>query len=676
MPCGYKKCLDPLGYVLLSTLGLLFSIHHGFAAETKAGDAFSSPSSLPQGIALEADPERRRPQVHDLLPGQELVVLAGTSDEHGAFFSIQQTLFEETNQEPIPPVSKDMPAKILVSRGGLDLWATYLNNLRQEYGTSRVLWLNAGDQLQGSLESNEYVDEKGKPAPGAPMVEAFHFLGMTAAAIGNHEFDFGVDVLRDRLRQARYPYLSANLLEKATRQAPHWDNLTPSVMVSTESLRVGIIGLTNVDTPTTTHPHHVQGLEFSPLREATLAQAQALRKQGAQIVVLVAHAGLNCSDVATSKGLRLRSATDPQGRCGEQDEMVQLLHALPAQTVDAVIAGHTHKKVHHFVSQGGKPTPVIEAGHHGQYFHLIYLVYDTHTQQLVAEQTRIEGPVPICERIFSHLRDCKVPVQSSTETRGPLVLPTFHDRLIAPDKTFHARFAQVRVQTETRGRHVVGQATRAIATFGGAESPLGNLATDAMRTAHPDQPADVTLINPGGLRAPFSAGDIHEQDLFRAFPFDNVLCHLQVRGDELEEVLRHALLGRGRPFSLSGATVEFLHAQACGVAKAGEKEDQLYRIRLWDGRVVQKKQWYTLGLADFLVEGGSSLGSSITKTMRTRKRPEETCFENLLIRDIVREYIRKNSPLNSVQHPLVDPQKPRRVFVKIKREGVPLACPQ
>src|SRR5438552_10278475 len=121
-------------------------------------------------------------------------------------------------------------------RGGLALLGGYLRNLRAARARNggAVLLVDSGDMFQGTLESN--LNE------GAAVVRAYNGLGYAAAAIGNHEFDFGPagpkvtpeqpgddprGALKARAAEARFPFLAANIIDNATGQPVAWRNVKP-----------------------------------------------------------------------------------------------------------------------------------------------------------------------------------------------------------------------------------------------------------------------------------------------------------------------------------------------------------------------------------------------------------------------------------------------------------------
>jgi 5'-nucleotidase/UDP-sugar diphosphatase len=184
------------------------------------------------------------------------------------------------------------------------------------------LVLSGGDMWTGPALSTWFKGES--------MIDVMNLMGYTAAAIGNHDFDFGVEVLQQRAAQANFPFLSANIREKATGKTP--DFLRPYVIQEINGLKVGLIGLTTLDTPVDTNPANVAEFDFLPYK-ATLREAVPKAKaDGAQLIVLLGHL---CS--------------------GEMRSLASLANELGIQIL---CAGHCHEEI---VEQVGEET-IVESG--------------------------------------------------------------------------------------------------------------------------------------------------------------------------------------------------------------------------------------------------------------------------------------------------------------------------
>lgn len=200
--------------------------------------------------------------------------------------------------------------------------------------TCSTLQLDGGDQFQGTPASNLGY--------GRPVVTLFNRLGRAAAALGNHEFDWGQDTLRARMREATYPILGANVTD-ASGADISW--IPDNTIVTSGGIRVGIIGLATVHTPTTTRPQNVSDLRFIDPAPVVNRNARLLRDRGAQMVVVVAHAGAFCQ-------------AEPAPACN--GEIVDLARGV-TERVDAIVSGHTHTPVTTVVNG----IPIVQARSHG-----------------------------------------------------------------------------------------------------------------------------------------------------------------------------------------------------------------------------------------------------------------------------------------------------------------------
>ncbi|MGE5761320.1 MAG: 5'-nucleotidase C-terminal domain-containing protein [Gemmatimonadota bacterium] len=215
--------------------------------------------------------------------------------------------------------------------GGAAALKTWLDSLATDCGCSSVR-LDGGDAMAGTPVSNF--------AFGRPVIAAFNRLGIDAAVVGDHDFDWGLDTLRARVSEARYPFLSANLTGSDGR-APDW--VTPWTVVTHGGAKVAVIGLTTRDTLGTTRPGNVAALTFGGLAGAVRGVLPAARA-AADFVIVLAHSG----EVCDSAGCR--------------GEIFALADSLDSAAVDLIIAGHTHQRVDTVVHG----IPIVEAGSSGR----------------------------------------------------------------------------------------------------------------------------------------------------------------------------------------------------------------------------------------------------------------------------------------------------------------------
>lgn len=528
----------------LRTRGATGTRRHGFLSRFFLAAAFAIEACVPS--ACGPTPEERR-NARVVLPEPDVVTISvvGTNDLHG-------------HLEALPAFSGYVAA---------------LRAARRADGGGVVL-LDGGDMFQGTLESNL--------AEGAPVVEAYAALGYDAVTIGNHEFDYGPvgeratpasadddprGALRARAAQAPYPFLSANLFDAATRErATLGTNERPvlaSATIEVAGVTVGIVGVTTEDTLTTTIAANVAGLVVMPLARTIAAHAQRLRDEGAHLVLVAAHAGGEC-----------RAFDDPRdlSSCDADEEIMAVAHALPAGSVDAIVAGHTHQAMAHVVAG----IPIIESYAYGRAFGRVDLVVD-----------RTSGRV-IERRLFPPMAMCR---GSECETARYEGLPIEPD----PRVTAIVELATARAAT-LRARPLGVTLTAAIRRAGGRESALGNLFTDLMRAARPD--ADVAVYNGGGLRADLPAGPLTYGAFYEALPFDNRFATVRTTAGELARLFARNASRSGSFLSVSGVRVE---------VRCDEGGALRVRLSREDGRILHDDEPLTLVTSDFLATGGDGI---------------------------------------------------------------------
>ena len=184
-----------------------------------------------------------------------------------------------------------------VMLGGAAHLAAAVNRLR---GERPSLLLSAGDMIQGNTWANF--------SRGESVIELMNAMKFDAMVMGNHELDFGQDVLKKRISEATFPVLAANVLGM--------EELKPYVIKEVGGVRVGILGVVAEDTPLLTHPGNVVGLTFVPVQEAVEKVLPEVKKKSDMVVVL-SHIG------------------HPADR----------LLAEQVKGIDVIIGGHSHTKV-------------------------------------------------------------------------------------------------------------------------------------------------------------------------------------------------------------------------------------------------------------------------------------------------------------------------------------------
>ena len=409
-------------------------------------------------------------------PTARTLRIISTNDFHGAF-------------EPRPDSSG-------VRRGGAPHVAAVIERARAECSARtncESVLLDGGDMFQGTAPSNRTF--------GATVVELYNRLRYSAAALGNHEWDWGRDSLQARMREARFPILGANVRFADGRDVP-W--IPDDTLLTVGALKVGVIGITTVETPRVTMAINVADLRFPDPVPIVNERARALRARGADAVVVVAHSGAFCRGSG--------------GAPSCDGEIITLAQGI-TEGVDAIVSGHTHSVVETRVNR----IPIVQARSHGRAVGII--------------DVPLGGGEPT------------VAVRSVTaDSSGTdVAIDSLSRRVVAAVAAEMARpIVQVAEPLRRSGR----------------EYALGQLIADAQRAAGK---ADVAVMNNGGIRADLQAGQATYGSLFEIQPFGNSLYRVTVRGRDLRAYVEKMVERDSPPgVHVSGISVVYAPAKPAG----------------------------------------------------------------------------------------------------------------
>lgn len=255
--------------------------------------------------------------------------------------------------EPYKPLgSKEM-------LGGIAYLAGDVKRLR---GQCPSLLLSAGDMIQGSNWANLFQ--------GRDVFELMNAMRFDAMALGNHEFDYGPQVLGQRIAQAQFPVLGANVEGLA--------QIKPYLIKTLQGVRIAIIGVVTPDTPVTTHPRNVAGLKFIPPAAAVRHYLQELQGQ-ADIFLVLSHIGY------------------------QEDRT--LAETVPG--IDVIVGGHSHTKLLEPAVVG--KTIIVQAWEHAKALGVLNLQiergkithYDGYLQEIRPEAGKADPQIQKIVALYS-----------------------------------------------------------------------------------------------------------------------------------------------------------------------------------------------------------------------------------------------------------------------------------
>jgi 5'-nucleotidase len=430
--------------------------------------------------------------------------------------------------------------------GGVAALAGHFAERRARY--EHTLAVGAGDLIGGSPPLSNLLREE-------PSIIAMDLLGMELSAVGNHEFDRGLEALR-RLQDggcdgeghcfagARMRYLAANVIEDATAGPV----FPPYATRTFDGIPVGFIGVTLRDTPANLAPGAAAGLTFLDEVETVNRYAAELKAAGVRAIVVLLHQGgggtLGGGEITGAELRRIAEGTDPE--------------------VDVIVSAHTHRGYQGLAA--GKL--VTQAFSGGNAFADIDLDLDPVTGDVVRKRAAI------------------VIAYADTVALDPAIveqIAVWQEEI----RPIVARPVGVAATAITRRQNRAG------------ESALGNLASDSMRAA---MGTDIACTNAGGLRADLPAGDVTYGLMLTIVPFGNDLVSMTLTGEQILRLLSQQWARQEAPSLLKCSGMRY----TWDGSRPPDSRVALGDITLENGSALEPEGRYTLTVNSFLAGGGDA----------------------------------------------------------------------
>ena len=427
---------------------------------------------------------------------------------------------------------------------GMAARATLIQSIRDEVaGTGgHTLLLSGGDINTGVPESDLQDAE--------PDFKGMNYMAYDAMALGNHEFDNPLSVLRQQHDWARFPFLSANIINQDTGMPLFKSH----EIFDLDGLKVAVVGFTTQDTVRIGNPEFLQGLEIqSPIAVATkIVPAIAANSD---LVVAVTHMG------------HYRFGENGGNAPGD----VALAKAVDG--LDVIVGGHSQTAT--FSPDVQNDTLIVQAKEWGKYVGRLDLQLRNGEISVVNYQLI---PVNLKKKVL--IDGEKVSV--------------YIDQEIVADETLKAMLEPYQNQGQEQLMQVIGHAD---AVFIGAreqvrtnETNLGNLIALAQMER---VQADLGIMNSGGIRDDMPAGDITYKDVLKVQPFSNTVAYVDLTGAELMPYLQVAAnkeAGSGAFAQFAGTTIT-MNGNSIESATVA-------------GKLVEASKTYRLAINAYMASGG------------------------------------------------------------------------
>ena len=335
----------------------------------------------------------------------------------------------------------------------------------------QVIMLDAGDIIQGNALAKY---DKGKSC-----INFMNAIGYDAATIGNHEFDYGLGVLEERMKEAKFPFISSNIIDNSTENT----FVKPYIVLEKEYGKIGIIGLTTPETKTSALPENVATLNFlegKVLMASTQMYVSKMIAEKCDLIIALGHLGSKDSCMGS-----------------RSEDVIANVNG-----IDIFIDGHDHLVKNNIVGHALQ----VETGSFTE--HLGCIVYEDGkwTEKMISlgEYTKADRNV---EKLVNNA-SYNVDLHLST-TVGDAV-------------------------NDMSGEFMPGLRNQ--------EMAMGDFCSDAIlwqsnQILGQDKKADGCIVNGGAIRTGFNAGKIKVKDIQSVFPFDNDMWVLTIKGSKLLEII-------------------------------------------------------------------------------------------------------------------------------------------
>ena len=454
--------------------------------------------------------------------------------------------------------------------GGVEYLATHVRNL--EATNPNSLFVSAGDLIGATpLISAAFHDE--------PTIEAFNLMGLDYNGVGNHEFDEGVDELLrmqnggchpvdgcfggDGFAGADFDFLAANVKYKTNGQTI----FPPYAIHHFQGVKIAVVGMTLEGTPSIVTQAGIADVDFFDEAESVNALVPLLKKQNVETIIVLLHEG---GSTTNSNGTSTPAAIN---QCNPLSGALPPIVEAMDDEIDVVVTGHTNWAVNCVID--GKV--VTGAAHQGRLVTDIDLTISRATKDVIPSETKVNNVI------------------------------VTRDVAEAPDLTALVdRYGTLAAPIENR---VIGSTPVALSRTAApsGESVLGNLIADAQLWATqsvPGGPAQIALMNAGGIRADIAAGEITYGEAFSVQPFANILVTMDMTGAQIKQVLEQQFSGSPLGIGILQISQGLTYTRTAGGA-AGQSGDTLSNVRL-NGVLLNDAQTYRVTVNNFLADGGDN----------------------------------------------------------------------
>ena len=540
--------------------------------------------------------------------------------------------------------------EISYTKGGLDYLAKYINIIKEEF-QNQFLYLDAGDLFQGGTESTI--------TKGEIMMDYFNLINLNASTFGNHEYDESREFLEQKVSEAKFPFLATNVYDivKKTKNAFGENHITSKIFTfkvpnkneEEAKIKIGVVGLSMNMPKNQISGEGFDNIKFLSYKDELVQESKKLRNEnGVNAVVLLSHIGIGCGQ-GNNLTLNMYKPTDEQESCNQGSDLYALINSIDEGVIDAVVTGHSHREVHHWI----RNIPIVSPINYGAYANIIYLPFDRkNNYKFVRDEARIEGPLPICEKIFKQNYKCEFIKADEIEDYLPLVEYKFHDVKIEKDpilQPVHDKYDEIYNVYNEKICNIIGTDDAMIVVANGSFY-VGNLMADVQNVI---TGSEISIVSYGNLRTTWNPGKLPRYKLQDMLPYGNNICSFTMNGNELKKAMKILQTGRKKYYPTSGLKQI--------MAKDEKGEYYLADIKLFDGykeSEIKSDQDYLVSANNYLIE---EAGDDFYNILPWYKPRNLKCDYGKEL-DLTEKYLKKQGTIDVRNY--MDPNNPRIRFIE------------
>lgn len=412
------------------------------------------------------------------------------------------------------------------SNPGIARTAQVINDVKAAVGADKVLLMDVGDEMQGSLLSNIQR--------GEPVIAVFNAMGYDIATFGNHEFDWGKTILQERVTEALYPYVSANIVVNNTGDcatagwdAPAFVDAPYQILTvgtAPNEVKIAVIGVTSTETPIITIAEATEGLCFKDPADSILHHYDAMNA-AADVIVVLSHIGFE--DGGYGYGLPIY---------GDKTLAAKLNTA--GKPVDLILGGHSHTNLSTATVVGN--TTIGQAYYNGRRVGRADITVQPTGDVSITWSSLVVDPNSTA---FDPVIDAMV----TSYATDPDYLALINQEI---------GYTNVPITRDYNGDSLMGYFVN--------DAIYNDLNTDAFL----ENDVDLVFNNPGGLRADITCDTypcvMNYGTLYTVLPFGNQTVVGDMTGAQIMELLNQsAYLGKGA-LQVAGARYSFYNYKTDG----------------------------------------------------------------------------------------------------------------